>query len=122
MTKENGYFEAISNAMSKIGQNPTSIFIGQAVQFPGTAMHNTLMGVPKSQLLEVPVEEDFQMGMSIGFAMKGFLPVCIFPRWNFLLLATNQIVRADNIINTPFTSKFDDLNAIINDINTFKQI
>ncbi len=93
MTKENDYFEAISNAMSKIGQNPNSIFIGQAVQYPGTAMHNTLMGVPKSQLLEVPVEEDFQMGISIGFAMKSFLPVCIFPRWNFLLLATNQIVN-----------------------------
>jgi myo-inositol-1-phosphate synthase len=36
-------------------------------------------------------------------------------------IATNQIVRADNIINTPLTTKFQDLQVIINDINKFKQ-
>jgi pyruvate/2-oxoglutarate/acetoin dehydrogenase E1 component len=33
------------------------------------------------------------MGYTIGLAMNGFLPVSIFPRWNFLILATNQIVN-----------------------------
>ena len=93
MTTNTDYFEAISAAMTSIGQLSNSVFIGQAVEYPGTAMHNTLEGVPKSKLVEVPVEEDFQMGISIGYAMKGFLPVTIFPRWNFLLLATNQIVN-----------------------------
>ena len=60
---------------------------------PGTAMRGTLESVDQTKLLELPVEEDLQMGMSIGLAMSGFFPISIFPRWNFLLLATNQIVN-----------------------------
>ena len=33
------------------------------------------------------------MGLSIGMALNGMVPISIFPRWNFLLLATNQIVN-----------------------------
>ena len=33
------------------------------------------------------------MGMSIGLAMNGSLPISIFPRWNFLILAANQLVN-----------------------------
>lgn len=33
------------------------------------------------------------MGLTNGLALSGFIPISIFPRWNFLLLATNQIVN-----------------------------
>ena len=33
------------------------------------------------------------MGMSIGMALTGKRIVSIFPRWNFLLCATNQLVN-----------------------------
>ena len=33
------------------------------------------------------------MGMSIGLALQGQVPVSIYPRWNFLLLAANQLVN-----------------------------
>lgn len=33
------------------------------------------------------------MGMTIGLALDGKIPVSIFPRWNFLLLALNQVVN-----------------------------
>jgi pyruvate/2-oxoglutarate/acetoin dehydrogenase E1 component len=33
------------------------------------------------------------MGMTNGLALQGKLPVSIFPRWNFILLATNQLVN-----------------------------
>jgi len=49
--------------------------------------------VPQHQRLEMPVAEDMQMGMAIGMALGGYLPVCVFPRWNFLLLAANQLVN-----------------------------
>jgi pyruvate/2-oxoglutarate/acetoin dehydrogenase E1 component len=48
------------------------IFVGQAVEYQGTAMKSTLIGVPPTQLMEVPVEEDFQMGLCIGLALNGF--------------------------------------------------
>lgn len=79
--------------MNWLGEQANTKFIGQAVEVPGTAMSNTLVEVPKSKLLEFPVSEDFQMGASLGMALNGTIPVTIFPRWNFLLLATNQLVN-----------------------------
>ena len=69
------------------------VFCGQAVAYDGTAMRNTLTDIPQNRLIEFPVDEDFQMGFCNGLALASFVPVCIFPRWNFLLLATNQIVN-----------------------------
>ena len=40
----------------------------------------------------MPVVEDFQMGFCTGLALMGYVPVCIFPRMDFLLLAANQLV------------------------------
>ena len=34
-----------------------------------------------------------QMGITIGMLMSGHIPVSIYPRWNFLLLAINQLVN-----------------------------
>lgn len=87
------YFDALKEAMTWLGQQPNTFFLGQAVTYPGTAMTNTLTDVPAEKKLEMPVAEDMQMGMSIGMALNGTIPVTIFPRWNFMLLATNQIVN-----------------------------
>ena len=79
--------------MEYLGTQENTVFIGQAVSAQGTAMRKTLEKVQESKLIEFPVDEDVQMGFSIGFALHGQFPISIFPRWNFLLLATNQIVN-----------------------------
>lgn len=79
--------------MSWLSSKEESVFLGQAVRFKGTAMRETLAEVETSKLIEMPVEEEMQMGLSIGLALNGYIPISIFPRWNFLLLATNQIVN-----------------------------
>ena len=56
-------------------------------------MYETLIQVPMEQRLEFPVAENFQLGMCIGIALAGGLPVSIFPRINFLLEATSQLVQ-----------------------------
>ena len=33
-----------------------------------------------------------QLGITNGLAINNYIPVSLFPRWNFLLLATNQLV------------------------------
>ncbi len=86
------YFDELSAMMNKIASIPNSVFIGQAVACPGTAMSRTLENVPADKKIELPVFEDTQMGMAIGLSLRGLLPVCVFPRWNFLLLAMNQLV------------------------------
>lgn len=87
-----GYSDALREAMSIVAQNPKAIFVGQAVRYPGTGMFRTLDHLPEDQRLELPVAEDMQMGMSTGLAIAGFLPVSIYPRINFLLLAMSQLV------------------------------
>jgi pyruvate/2-oxoglutarate/acetoin dehydrogenase E1 component len=39
------------------------------------------------------VFEEVQMGLSIGLAMEGYVPVTCYPRFDFLLLAVNQLVN-----------------------------
>lgn len=79
--------------MKYLAEDSRTVFLGQAVAVQGTAMRQTLEEIDSNRLVELPVDEDFQMGMSIGMALRGKIPICIFPRWNFLLLATNQIVN-----------------------------
>ena len=79
--------------MEWLARDPRVMFLGQAVACPGTAMSNTLKNVAQDRLLELPVTEELQMGMSSGLALAGHVPVSIFPRWNFLLLAVNQVVN-----------------------------
>jgi pyruvate/2-oxoglutarate/acetoin dehydrogenase E1 component len=86
------YFDELCRAMTLLAEQPRSVFVGQAVKFPGTAMRNTLKHLPDEKLLEFPVAEDCQMGFCTGMALAGDLPICIYPRFNFLLLATNQLV------------------------------
>lgn len=87
------YFDELLKAMDFLGSQTNTVFMGQSVEVAGTAMRNTLVNVDSTKLIELPVEEDFQLGLSIGIALTGFVPISIFPRWNFLLLATNQIVN-----------------------------
>ena len=86
--------EQLTKAMTRIGQLPDSIFIGQSVVYPGHLMFSTLDGVPMEKRLEVPVFEDTQMGMSLGLWLAGYSPVVsIFPRQDFLIIACNQLVN-----------------------------
>ena len=87
------YFDELKRAMEWLGAKPDTLFMGQAVAYAGTGMTNTLSGINPNKLIEIPVAEDFQLGVSIGHALNGSIPISIFPRWNFLLLATNQLVN-----------------------------
>jgi pyruvate/2-oxoglutarate/acetoin dehydrogenase E1 component len=87
------YFDELSRSMEFLGEFSDTVFVGQSVEVAGTAMRNTLLNLDPGKLIELPVEEDFQLGLSIGIAISGVTPISIFPRWNFLLLATNQVVN-----------------------------
>ena len=87
------YFDELKRSMDLLAQDPRTVFIGQAVAAAGTAMTNTLKDVPRDRLIELPVAEEMQMGMTTGMALTGLVPVSIFPRWNFLLCAINQLVN-----------------------------
>lgn len=79
--------------MDFLSTKNNTLFIGQAVEYAGTAMTNTLIDVSKNKKIELPVAEEMQMGITIGMLMTGYVPISIYPRWNFLLLAMNQLVN-----------------------------
>lgn len=87
------YEEALSIAMKKLMDNPNTIFIGQQTVFYGNPMSKTISHLNTDRMIETPVFEDTQMGMSLGIAMTGKLVVSFYPRWDFLILAMNQLVN-----------------------------
>lgn len=87
------YFDELKKSMDWLGNQNRTLFLGQAVTFDGTAITNTLRDVNYNKKLEMPVNEDMQMGISIGMALNGSVPISIYPRWNFLVLAANQMIN-----------------------------
>lgn len=85
------YADEIKQAMIMLGNHNKTIFIGQSVAYPGNVIYSNMEPVAKEKKLELPVFEETQMGMSIGLALAGYIPVSIYPRFNFLLLACNQL-------------------------------
>lgn len=87
------YRDELTRAMTLLAWDPRTIFVGQAVKYPGQAAYPTFAHVPVTKRVELPVAEDFQIGLSFGLALEGFVPVSFFPRWDFLIRAANQIVN-----------------------------
>ena len=79
--------------MRLLAADPRVVFIGQNVAYPGNAIFDSLDGVPMNQRIELPVIEETQMGMAIGLALMGYIPVSIYPRMDFLLLCMNQLIN-----------------------------
>jgi len=87
------YKQELIKSMNYLATKPNTIFLGQSVAFSGNAIYNTLVGVPNKKQLEMPVFEDAHMGLSLGLAMNGFVPITCYPRFDFLILAFNQLVN-----------------------------
>ena len=87
------YQDKFTKAMTWLGEQPDTIFIGQQVCYPGNAMFKTLEGVPMEKRIELPVMEDCQMGIALGMALTGKTVISIYPRFDFLLLAVNQLAN-----------------------------
>ena len=87
------YLDEIIRSMNLLSSNDKTIFVGQSIKYGGTGLYDTLLNVPDEKKIEWPVAEYLQMGASIGMGLEGFTVVTLFPRWNFLLMATDQIVN-----------------------------
>jgi len=87
------YIEEIQKGMNLLSEHPKSIFIGQAIEYKGTALTHQVKNFSKEKLLELPVAEEFQAGFAIGLALEGYLPISLYPRMNFIILAMNQIIN-----------------------------
>lgn len=93
LTPNQLYNQELFDTMAYLATVPGVIFLGQAVCYAGTGCYDSLVGVDHNKKIEMPVAENFQIGVSTGLALAGFTPITVVPRWNFLLCATDQIVN-----------------------------
>lgn len=87
------YYEQLTEAMTNLAKHPKTVFVGQNMLYPGQKMHASFSGVPMDKRIEFPVAEDFQMGFCTGLSLEGYIPICCYPRIDFMLLAANQLVN-----------------------------
>jgi pyruvate/2-oxoglutarate/acetoin dehydrogenase E1 component len=87
------YVDALTKAMKTIMEFDETIFIGQQIVYYGNPMSKTIDGLPKEKMIELPVMEETQMGMSLGLALNGHKVVSFYPRWDFVICGANQLIN-----------------------------
>jgi pyruvate/2-oxoglutarate/acetoin dehydrogenase E1 component len=87
------YKDELTYAMDFLNQQPNIVFIGQQIVYAGNPMSTTLTNVDKDKMIELPVMEETQMGISLGLAITGKTVISFYPRWDFIISATNQLVN-----------------------------
>lgn len=87
------YKDALTEAMTELATLDNVVFLGQQIVFAGNPMSTTLGNVPKDKMVELPVMEESQMGMTLGVAMTGKTVISFYPRWDFIILAANQLIN-----------------------------
>ena len=87
------YYNQLQQAMSLLAEHPKTVFIGQAVEYEGTGLFDSMAHLPAEKKIELPVAEYLQSGLANGMAIEGMIPVSTYPRWNFLLMGIDQIVN-----------------------------
>ena len=87
------YKDELIRSMEWLSEKEDTIFLGQSVSYSGNAIYNTLNTLPKEKMLETPVFEEIQMGMSTGLALDGLVPISCFPRFDFLMRCMDALVN-----------------------------
>lgn len=83
------YKEELTLAMECLASDNRTIFLGQEAY----SFYGTMGNVPKEKIIEMPVMEDAQLGIATGLSLVGFIPVCMYTRMDFFLLAFNQLIN-----------------------------
>jgi pyruvate/2-oxoglutarate/acetoin dehydrogenase E1 component len=101
----NAYKQALKEEMELLCTISNVIFLGQ--QVGAEDFYGTLSTIPAEKRLEMPVAEELQMGMSIGLALEGYLPISIYQRMDFLPRACDQLVNHLDLIAKLSNKKFN---------------
>lgn len=106
MVKKTTYKQELIRSMEFLASKKDTLFLGQSVSYSGNAIFNTLSTVSSKKKIELPVFEEVQMGLCTGLAMNGFVPINCYPRFDFLILAMNQLVNHLDKMRTMSDSSF----------------
>lgn len=87
------YKEELIRAMDWLAEKEDTIFLGQACKVSGHAISSTLVNVSIEKRVELPVFEETQLGIATGMALEGYVPITVYPRFDFFILACNQLIN-----------------------------
>ena len=87
------YKDELIRSMEWLSEKDDTIFLGQACKVSGHAISSTLEKVADDKRIELPVFEETQLGISTGMALEGFVPITMYPRFDFFILSCNQLVN-----------------------------
>jgi len=86
------YKDVVTEIMTELAKKDEVVFVGHGL-VAGDRVYGTLSGVPTVKCLEMPCAENLYMGIAIGLAIRGYRPVVIFQRMDFMLIAADQIIN-----------------------------
>lgn len=86
------YKDTIRVACTNLAKIPRTVFLGYNVAHGGKG-GGAYVDIPESQLIEMPLAENLMMGVAIGMALRGDLPVVYFERFDFITNAMDAIVN-----------------------------
>lgn len=86
------YKDAVCNTMEELSNKDEVVFIGQGL-IVGDRVYGTLDKVKTNKCIELPCAENLQVGVALGLALKGYRPIVIFQRMDFMLIAADQMIN-----------------------------
>lgn len=75
--------------MKYLAKQKNVLFLGQEAD----NFYGTMKNVSKDKIIVLPIMEDTQLGMSIGLSLMGYIPISLYTRMDFFLLAFNQLIN-----------------------------
>ena len=99
------YQESIRSDMKWLAEQEKTIFIGQGL-IKGDRIYHTLDNVPLDRCIEMPIAENLIMGVANGLALRGWRPVVVFQRMDFMLIAADQIINHTALIEEMSNGQF----------------
>lgn len=87
------YRDLIAEAMTMLGRHERTCVIGYNVSRGGGFAAGSFKDFPEDRIHEMPLAEASMTGAAIGMSLDGWVPILVFERMDFILLALDQIVN-----------------------------
>lgn len=84
--------DSITDSMKWLADKKDTVFLGENIINSGR-IYGTLNKVPIEKCIEMPVAENLIAGCAIGLAIRGYHPICIFQRMDFMYIAADAIIN-----------------------------
>ena len=96
------YKDELIKSMEYLSKDDRTIFIGQEAD----TFYGTMKTIPIDKIIETPIFEDTQLGISTGLSLEGYVPISLYTRMDFFILAMNQLVNHLDKIEDMSSGKF----------------